>query len=231
MGALDLSVLLGGAHLRSIGAGVLAMLELTAATWLLAMVVGVALALVRMSPTRMAQGAVAAYVEYHQNVPMLVQIFLWYFGIATLLPHDLQQWLNRHGSEFFFALIAVGLAMGAYMSEALRSGIRAIPKSQVEAARALGLTNLQSYRLVVLPQAVRISLPTLVSHTVLLFKNTSLAMAIGVAELTYVTREIENETFRTVEIYLVATAIYLAISLAIMAAGGALERRVRVRAR
>ena len=227
MGTLDLSLLLQGDRLAAVGAGVLTMLELTAVTWLLAMTVGIALALVRMSANKAAQGAVAAYVEYHQNVPMLVQIFLWYFGIATLLPQGLQQWFNRHGSEFFFAFIAVGLAMGAYMSEALRSGIRAIPKSQVEASRALGLNYLQCYRLIVLPQALRISLPTLISHTVLLFKNTSLAMAIGVAELTYVTREIENETFRTVEIYLVASVVYLAISLVIMTGGASLERRAR----
>lgn len=230
-GHVDFSMLLRGERLAALGSGVVTMLELTALTWLLAMVVGILLALVRMSPSTTAQRGVAVYVEYHQNVPMLVQIFLWYFGIATLLPQGLQQWFNRHGSEFFFAFISVGLAMGAYMSEALRSGIRSIPRSQIEAARALGLSYLQSYRLIVLPQALRIALPTLVSHTVLLFKNTSLAMAIGVAELTYVTREIENETFRTVEIYLVASVLYLAISLAIMAGGSALERRLRFPAR
>lgn len=106
-------------------------------------------------------------------------------------------WINRHAGEFIFATIAVGLTMSSYVSEDLRGGIRSIPKSQFEAARALGLSYLQSFRRVVLPQAVRIALPTLVNHTVLLFKNTSLAMAIGVAELTYVTREIESQSFKT----------------------------------
>lgn len=231
MAALDFSTLLRGDHLTALGASLVTMVEVTGLAWLLAMAVGVVLALARMSPSVWLQRAVAAYVEYHQNVPMLVQIFLWYFGIATFLPKDLQQWLNRHGSEFVFAVVSIGLAMGAYVSEALRSGIRSIPASQLEAARALGLGYFQSFQLVVLPQALRIALPALISHTVLLFKNTSLAMAIGVAELTYVTREIENETFRTVEIYLVATAIYLAFSLAIMAAGSAIERRTRTVAR
>jgi polar amino acid transport system permease protein len=162
---------------------------------------------------------------------MLVQIFLWYFGIATLLPADLQFWLNRHGGEFTFSMIAVGLATSAYMSEGLRGGIRAIPPSQIEAARALGLSNLQAFRHVVLPQAFRIALPTLINHTVLLFKNTSLAMTIGVAELMYATREIESRTFKTVEIYLLATVIYLGISLLIMAAGSFAERRLRVATR
>jgi polar amino acid transport system permease protein len=211
--------------------GIALMLELTAAAWLLAMVLGTLLALVRMGGGRLAQAAVAGWVEYHQNVPMLVQVFLWYFGIATLLPTGMQAWMNRHGGEFTFAAISIGLATSAYMSESLRGGIRAIPASQIEAARALGLTYLQSFRHVVFPQAFRIALPTLINHTVLLFKNTSLAMAIGVAELTYVTREIESRTFKTTEIYLLATVIYLGISLLIMAGGSLAERRLRVGAR
>jgi polar amino acid transport system permease protein len=199
--------------------------------WLLAMGLGTVLALIRMSRSKVAQTAVAAWVEYHQNVPMLVQIFLWYFGIATLFPTALQMWLNRHDGEFIFATIAIGLATSAYMSEGLRGGIRAIPQSQIEAARALGLSYLQSFRHVVFPQAFRISLPTLINHTVLLFKNTSLAMTIGVAELMYATREIESRTFKTIEIYLLATVLYLGISLLIMACGSIAERRLRVATR
>jgi polar amino acid transport system permease protein len=147
------------------------------------------------------------------------------------LPSGLQIWLNQHGGEFAFAAVSVGLATSAYMSESLRGGIRAIPPSQIEAARALGLTYLQAFRHIVFPQAFRISLPTLINHTVLLFKNTSLAMTIGVAELTYATREIESRTFRTVETYLFATVVYLAISLLIMAIGSLAERRLRTAAR
>jgi polar amino acid transport system permease protein len=228
---LDFSVLMRPEYLKMILDGLLTMFELTLLAWLVAMVIGVVLTVVRMSSSRVAQGFVGAYVEYHQNVPMLVQIFLWYFGMATLLPSTWQQWLNAHHSEFFFAFVAVGLAMAAYMSEDLRGGIRSIPKSQIEAARALGLSYLKTSRLVVLPQAIRIAMPTLVSHTVLLFKNTSLAMTIGVAELTYATREIESQSFRTVEVYLMATAVYLGISLLIMTAGGMIESRLRIQTR
>lgn len=225
---MDFSILLRGQYPQQIAKGLLTMMELTVAAWFLAATVGVILACVRMAPSRVAQGFVAGYVEYHQNVPMLVQILMWYFGIPTLLPVDWQQWINRQGSEFLFAFIAIGLAMAAYVSEGLRGGIRSIPSSQIEAARALGLSYLKSFRLVVLPQAVRIALPTFVNHTVLLFKNTSLAMAIGVAELTYVTREIESNSFRTVEVYFLATMVYLLISLVIMAAGSRLEQRLKV---
>jgi polar amino acid transport system permease protein len=228
MNAIDFSVLVRGDYPALIAKGLATMLQLTVLAWLLAIALGTGLALLRMTTSRVAKSAVAAWVEYHQNVPMLVQIFLWYFGIATLLPKDMQFWINRHAGEFIFATIAVGLAMSAYISEDLRGGIRAIPKSQIEAARALGLTYLQSFRLVVLPQAVRIALPTLVNHTVLLFKNTSLAMAIGVAELTYVTREIESQSFKTVEVYLFTSVVYLGISLLIMAGGAVLERRLAV---
>lgn len=231
MNGVDFSVLLRGDNPQLIAKGVATMLELSIAAWLLAAALGTLLALVRMAPSRIAQRFVAAYVEYHQNVPMLVQLFLWYFGIPSLLPADWQQWINRHGSEFFFAFLAIALAMAAYVSEGLRGGIRSIPPSQLEAARALGLSYLQSFQLVVLPQAVRIALPAFVNHTVLLFKNTSLAMAVGVAELTYVTREIESQSFRTVEVYLFATFVYLGISLLIMGGGAIAERRLRLPAR
>lgn len=228
---LDFSILLRDEYLQWILKGLVTMFELTALAWLLAMVVGIVLATLRMSNSRWGQAFVATYVEYHQNVPMLVQIFLWYFGIPALLPAGMQQWVNAHNSEFLFAFIAVGLCMGAYMSEDLRGGIRSIPKSQLEASRALGLSYLQASRLVVLPQALRIALPTLINHTVLLFKNTSLAMTVGVAELTYVTREIESQSFRTVEAFLFATVVYLGISMLIMAAGAGLENRYRIKTR
>lgn len=231
MPLLDFSVLLREDAPQMLLHGIVLMLELTVLAWVLAMVLGTLLALVRMGRSRWAQAAVAGWVEYHQNVPMLVQIFLWYFGISTLLPKGAELWLNQHGGEFAFATISVGLATSAYMSEGLRGGIRAIPPSQLEAARALGLTYLQSFRHIVLPQAFRISLPTLINHTVLLFKNTSLAMTIGVAELTYATREIESRSFRTVETYLFATVVYLGISLLIMAAGSLAERRLRIAGR
>ena len=231
MPVLDFSVLLRDDAPQMLLHGIVLMLELTALAWILAMVLGTLLALVRMGRSRVAQSAVAGWVEYHQNVPMLVQIFLWYFGISTLLPSGAQIWLNQHGGEFAFATISVGLATSAYVSESLRGGIRAIPASQVEAARALGLTFLQSFRHVIFPQAFRISLPTLINHTVLLFKNTSLAMTIGVAELKYATRELESRTFKTVETYLFATVVYLAISLLIMGLGSLAERRLRLATR
>jgi polar amino acid transport system permease protein len=174
---------------------------------------------------------VAGYVAYHQNVPMLAQLFLWYFGFPTLLPDSAQGWINANGGEFIFASLAIGLCMAAYYSEDIRSGLRAVSAGQHEAARSLGLSFAKSMRYVILPQSFRIAMPPFINHTVVLFKNTSLAMAIGVAELTYTVRDIENQTFRTFEIYLVGTVIYLAISLSLMGVGAAVARHTRIPAK
>ena len=111
MNAIDFSVLARGDYPALIAKGLVTMLELTLFAWLLAMALGTLLALIRMTNSRVARMAVAGWVEYHQNVPMLVQVFLWYFGIATLLPKEMQFWINRHAGEFIFAVIAIGLAM------------------------------------------------------------------------------------------------------------------------
>ena len=121
--------------------------------------------------------------------------------------------------------------MAAYVSEDLRSAMRAISHGQFEAARAMGLSFLQTMRYVVIPQALRHATPSLVNEMLLLLKNTSLLMAIGVAELTYATRQIETQTFRTFEIFALATIAYLAISVCIMLTGHALERHFRVAGR
>ena len=197
-------------------------------SWLLAMSLAIVLLVVRLAPSRVAERFVEAYVSYHRNVPTLVQLMMWYFGISSLLPDPLQAWLGEHNGEAIFSIIALGLCQAAYFSEDLRSGLRAVPPGQTEAARALGHGFIGSMRHVVMPQAVRNALPALVNHTVSLFKNSSLAMAIGVAELTHAVKEIENQSFRAFETYLMATVLYLGFSLLLMALGAWLGRRMRI---
>ena len=205
--------------------GVQMTLVVALASWLLAMGLAIVLLAVRMAPSRIAQRSVMAYVSYHRNVPTLVQLMLWYFGIASLLPATLQGWLSEHNAEAVFAIIGLGLCQAAYFSEDLRSGLRSVPAGQSEAARALGHSYIGAMRHVLMPQAVRNAVPALVNHSVSLFKNSSLAMAIGVAELTHAVKEVENLSFRTFETYLLATVMYLAFSLVIMFAGAWLSRR------
>jgi len=205
-------------------------LEIAAGSWLLAMSIAVVLLMIRLTANPVAERAVAAYVSYHRNVPTLVQLMLWYFGIASLLPGALQGWLSEHNAEAVFAIIGLGLCQAAYFSEDLRSGLRSVPAGQAEAARALGHSFIGAMRHVLMPQAVRNAIPSLVNHSVSLFKNSSLAMAIGVAELTHAVKEIENQSFRTFETYLLATLMYLGFSLLIMFGGALLERRARLAA-
>lgn len=197
-------------------------------SWLLAMSLAFVLLALRLTSSRIAQRFVQGYISYHRNVPTLVQLMLWYFGIANLLPGTLQTWLSNHNAEAVFAVIGLGLCQAAYFCEDLRSGLRAVPHGQTEAARALGHGFIGTLRHVLLPQAVRHALPALVNHSVSLFKNSSLAMAIGVAELTHAVKEIENLSFRAFESYLLATVMYLSASLLIMAFGAWLEQRTRI---
>ncbi|HEY4985560.1 MAG TPA: amino acid ABC transporter permease [Bradyrhizobium sp.] len=197
-------------------------------SWLLAMSLGILLLVIRLAPSRIADLAVAAYVSYHQNVPTLVQLMLWYFGISNLLPDVWQDWISRHNGEAIFAIVGLGLCQAAYFSEDLRSGLRSVAGGQMEAAKALGHGYINAMRFVMMPQAVRNALPPLLNHTVSLFKNSSLAMTIGVAELTHAVKEVENESFRTFETYLIATIVYLACSLLLMALGAWLSQRSRV---
>ena len=228
---LNFSSIFAAPNLKHLMWGVQYTALLTLTSWVLAVVVGTVMATLRATGNRFLEKLVAGYVAYHQNVPMLAQLFLWYFGFPTLLPEDAQAWINSHGGEFIFAWIAIGLCMAAYYSEDIRSGLRAVSPGQHEAARSLGLSFAKSMRYVILPQSFRIAMPPFINHTVVLFKNTSLAMAIGVAELTYTVRDIENQTFRTFEIYLVGTVFYLAISLGLMGVGAAITRHTRISAR
>jgi polar amino acid transport system permease protein len=209
--------------------GVATTLQLFGAAWVAGFAVALVLVLMRTSPIKPLQAFVALYVEYHRNVPLMVQILCWYFAIPEFLPTPVKTWLYGQNIEFVSAAIALALGSAAYISEDLRSGIRSISHSQFEASRALGLSFFQTMRLVVVPQALRAAVPPLISQALLLFKNTSLAMAIGLAELTYRSREIESNTFLTFEIYAICTAIYLALSFCIMGLGELAEHKYKTR--
>jgi len=194
-------------------------------SWMLAMTLAFTLLCIRFSPFRFGDKFVAAYVSYHRNVPTLVQLMLWYFGIFTLLPDWLTSWLVEHNAETIFAVVGLGLCQAAYFSEDLRSGLRSVSPGQMEAAKALGHGYLSAMRFVIMPQGVRNALPPLINHSVSLFKNSSLAIVIGAPELTHAVKEIENLSFRTFEIYLIGTVLYLFLSLVIMGAGAYLSLR------
>ena len=208
--------------------GMAVTVQLFLVAWVMAFSIAVTLVVVRATNLAPCRWLVDAYVEYHRNVPLLVQVLFWYFGMPELLPEGFRMWLYAHNAEMSLAAIALALGSAAYIAEDIRSGLRAIPGTQFEAARALGSSYLQCMRFVIVPQAVRISIPPLVGRALLLFKNTSVAMAIGVMELTYQAREIENETYRTFATFGAATIMYLLGSFLIMAFGSRIYARYRL---
>lgn len=227
MNMLNFDAVLGGKYLGWLLAGAAMTLALFAASWLAGFALSLVLLAMRQSGIWILEAVTRAFVAYHRNVPALVQVFLWYFGVPQLLPEAWQSWINSHGSEFVLVWIALSWNTAAYMSEDLRSGLRSLPRAQLESARAIGMTYLQSMRIVLVPQALRAALPPLVNQSLTLFKTTSLAMAVGLAEMTYASRQIENETFRTFEAFAIASAFYWICSFALASAGHVWSERLR----
>src|SRR5688572_33107427 len=110
-------------------------------------------------PSAPLRAGATVYVEFFRNVPLLVWMFFWYFGVPPLLPRVVQDWLFNHGAEFWAGMFALGIYHGARLSEVIRAGIQSIPRTQVEASLAIGLSVWQAYRLVILPIALRLIVP------------------------------------------------------------------------
>ena len=222
------SVLWTAPYLGWLLQGVATTLALSALSWLLAAALGAVFGAVRTAPSRVLRGLGVTYVEFFRNVPLLVWMFLWYFGASQLLPPGSQDWLNRHNGEFIAAVAAVGVYHGARIAEVVRAGIQSVPPSQLEAAVSTGLTVAQAYRLVLVPIALRLIVPPLTNESLNLLKNSSLALTIGVAETTFMTRQIESYTAKGFEAITAGTLIYLALCLVVAAAMGRIERRVAI---
>ncbi|MGN6831331.1 amino acid ABC transporter permease [Paucibacter sp. M5-1] len=230
MPTLDFSALLSGPHRDWLIAGLQFSLQITALCLLLALPLAVLVALLRLAPLRALRALGFAFVEGIRSVPLLVHMLFWYFGAPELLPEGFKQWLYAGNIEATSAVAALTLYTAAFMAEDIRSGLRAVPATQFEAARALGLGFLASMRLVILPQALRITVPPLISQTLNLWKNSSIASAIGVAELMYQAQRVESASFRGFETFALATAAYLGISLLITVASLWFQRRYPARA-
>jgi glutamate/aspartate transport system permease protein len=192
--------------------------------WVIACVLGVAVAVCRTAPWRVPQALATVYVEFFRNTPLLVQLFFWYFGVPQILPKSFQTWLNRLdvsilglslNIEAWTLIVGLAIYTSARVAESLRSGIQSLPKQQTEAGLSTGLSRLQVYRYVIMPQAVRLVLPTLTTEFLTIYKNSSLGLTIGVAEMTFATRQIDSYTFKGLEAATAVTLLYLAISLAI----------------
>jgi polar amino acid transport system permease protein len=224
----DWSVLWSGQSGAWLLQGLLTTVQISALGWLLAVGLGIVAGALRTVTFRPLRWAATAYVEFFRNVPLLVWMFFWYFGVPPLLPRPIQDWLYDHGAEFWAGMFALGVYHGARFSEVIRSGIQSIPRTQFEAAQAIGLTTFQAYRLVILPVALRLIVPPGTSESLNLLKNSSVALTISVAELTFQTRQIETYTARAIEALTAGTLIYLVLCLSIATVMGRLERHYAI---
>lgn len=230
--------LLAPQYLRWLLDGFLLTLGLALLSCLLATLIGAPLAIAQLSRRRLLSWPARAYLALFRNTPLLVQLFFWYFGVPALLPEALVSWLNTpHETplldwpSFEFLAGAWGLTLytSAFVAEEFRAGIASVRPEQRAAGLALGLTQRQVWRVVVLPQALRTALPPLLGQYMNALKNSSLAMAIGLAELSYASRQVETETFKTFQAFGIATLLYIGAIALIEAFGQALQQTRRYR--
>lgn len=198
-------------------------LAVAGCSWLVAMAVGAVVGTLRTLPGRPVVSALAnAWVELFRNIPLLVQIFLWYFVVPKLFPAFQQV------PGFVLVVFGLGFFTSARIAEQFRAGIQALPKGQRYAAMAMGFTTAQSYRYVILPMAFRIILPPLTSESMNLLKNSSVAFAVSIAELTMFAMQAQEETSRGIEVYLAVTALYAVSAFAVNRVFAVIEKKMRV---
>jgi polar amino acid transport system permease protein len=195
--------------------GLLVTLELSAWTILISLPLGTLVALARVSEFAPLRVVSTAYVEVFRNTPLLVQIFYFYFAVGL--------------ESFPASLAALIFNSSAFIGEVVRSGIQSIPKTQHEAAYSTGLSRLHVTTYIILPQTLMIVIPPLGTEILNIVRNSSMAMAVGVAELTFQTQQLESITFRGFEAATAVSLIYLSLSLIIVSALGVVERVTKIR--
>ena len=195
--------------------GLFVTLEISVLSLFLTLVIGLAAALLRLSSSVIGRGLARGYLELIRNTPLLIQLYVMYFVFGPILG-----W-----GQITTAIVCLAAFQGAYTSEIFRAGLRAIPRGQIEAGDSLGLSRLDNYRYVILPQVLRHMLPPLTNEAVSLVKNSSIVSVIAIFDLTTQGRNLIADTFLTFEIWLTVAAIYLAVTLALSTAAAMAERR------
>jgi glutamate/aspartate transport system permease protein len=200
------------------------------AAWVITFVLGSVIGIARTVEHPVVRAVAGVYVELFRNVPLLVQMFLWFFVVPELLPEDMGRWVKRDlpAPEFWTAVVCLGMYHASRTAEQVRAGIQSIPAGQTNAALAMGLTRLQVYRYVLLPVSYRIIIPPLTSDFMGIFKNSSVALTIGVMELTAQSRQIGEYTFNIFEVFTAATLLYMLVTLIVVTVMRFVESKVRI---
>ncbi len=218
-----------GTYLDTLLLGLYSTILTAMSSWLLALLFGSIIGVIRTLPSRTARILGSAYVELFRNIPILVQLFLWYFVLPELVPPAAGLWLKQlPNASFFTAVAAIGFYMSARVAEQVRAGIGALPSGQKMAGVALGLTTVQTYRYVILPMAFRIILPPLTSDFLNTIKVTAVALTVGLMELTARTRAMQEFSFQVFEAFTAATILYILVNTLVTLGMRLLERKVSV---
>ena len=218
-----------GSYLDMLLSGLVLTVKTAMLAWIIALICGSIVGVLRTLPSKTASWIGFLYVEFFRNMPLLVQLFLWFFVLPELLPRAAGLWLKQlPNAPFWTAAIGVGLFMSARVAVQLGAGISSLPRGQKQAATALGLTTMQTYRYVLLPMAFRIILPPLTSEFLNTIKNTAVAITIGLIELTGQARSMQEFSFQVFEAFTAATVMYLLINFIVVTAMRLLERRVAI---
>ena len=198
-------------------------LAVAGVSWVVAMVFGALFGVLRTLPNSPVLSRLAnVWVELFRNVPLLVQIFIWYFVVPKIFP------TMKELPSFVLVVFALGFFTSARIAEQVRAGIQALPRGQRDAGMAMGFTTAQTYRYVLLPMAFRIILPPLTSESMNLLKNSSVAFAVSIAELTMFAMQVQEETSRGVEVYLAVTALYAVSAFAVNRLMALVEKKVQI---
>jgi glutamate/aspartate transport system permease protein len=198
--------------------------------WIVALVLGSIFGTLRTVPRKGLVLFATSYVELFRNIPLLVQMFLWFFVVPELLPRDFSLWVKQDmpAKEFITAVLCLGLFTSARVAEQVRAGIQSLPRGQFMAGLAVGFTLPQTYRYVILPMAFRIIIPPLTSEFMNIFKNSSVAFAIGVMELTFQARQMQEDSEQGIETYLAVTVLYFICAFIANRGMAFIEQRTRV---
>ena len=182
--------------------------------WVIALILGVIVGVIRTLPNKGLVLFADSYVEIFRNIPLIVQMFLWFFVLPELVPQNLGDWIKQDLPlpEFSTAVISLAFFTSARIAEQVKAGILSLPVGQKGAGLAIGFTLPQVYRYVLLPVAFRIMIPPLTSELMNIFKNSSVALTIGMLELTAVAKQMNEYTFQGFEVFTVVTILYIIVA-------------------
>src|SRR3954467_11284610 len=220
-----------GSYLHYLVVGLGWTLATALAAWIIALSLGALIGTLRTTSMQWVVRAGNLYVEIFRNVPLIVQMFLWFFVVPEFLPKALGDWVKQvppPWGSYIPAVLCLGIFTSVRVAEQVRAGINSLPRGQRMAGTAMGLTEAQTYRYVILPQAFRIILPPLTSEFMNIIKNSSVALTIGLLELTGRARAMQEFSFKVFEAFTAATVIYLVTNLIVVVFMRAIENKVRV---